>query len=109
MVEIVGIVMTIAVFFAIIGGIGNKVEEKKKKKDEANKHRACPVCGEQILKVAKKCKHCHEYLEAERDESGRQEQQKKKRSKRERVYYAIAIILFFSLFVILPILIILFE
>lgn len=25
----------------------------------------CPMCGEEILSVAKKCKHCGEYLAAE--------------------------------------------
>ncbi len=29
----------------------------------APQHKACPFCGEQILSVAKKCKHCGEFLE----------------------------------------------
>ncbi len=26
-------------------------------------NKACPYCGESILEVAKKCKHCGEYLD----------------------------------------------
>ncbi len=29
-----------------------------------NEHRPCPYCGEDILAVAKKCKHCGEFLDA---------------------------------------------
>ena len=27
--------------------------------------KACPMCGEEILRAAKKCKHCGEYLTAD--------------------------------------------
>jgi predicted RNA-binding Zn-ribbon protein involved in translation (DUF1610 family) len=29
---------------------------------KSKQQKECPMCGEQILMVAKKCKHCHEYL-----------------------------------------------
>jgi len=31
--------------------------------EEDQKYKGCPYCGEHILKIAKKCKHCGEFLE----------------------------------------------
>jgi DNA-directed RNA polymerase subunit RPC12/RpoP len=36
---------------------------------DASRHKACPFCGEQILSVAKKCKHCGEFLKQKRRRS----------------------------------------
>lgn len=37
---------------------------------ETSKTRACPWCGETILAVAKKCKHCGEFLSDEPEAAG---------------------------------------
>jgi hypothetical protein len=36
---------------------------KRTRDDDEPSHRACPFCGEEILAVAKKCKHCGEMLD----------------------------------------------
>ena len=50
--------------------VENKKTESPIKLQKPTK--ACPYCGEEILAIAKKCKHCGEYLEnaAVKDESG---------------------------------------
>ena len=44
------------------------------------KTRRCPMCGEEILAVAKKCKHCGEYL----DETAKPDQ------KKSRLFYVLS-------------------
>ena len=37
-------------------------------------HRNCPACGEEILATARKCKHCHEWLDGSLHPEATQEQ-----------------------------------
>ena len=53
---IYGILLWIAAIMHSIMMSSNKV-----KADQKN-YKACPYCGETVLKVAKKCKHCHEQI-----------------------------------------------
>jgi DNA-directed RNA polymerase subunit M/transcription elongation factor TFIIS len=40
-----------------------EVTIRTSQKAESPGHRNCPFCGEQVLKVAKKCKHCGEFFD----------------------------------------------
>lgn len=60
---IYGIFLWIAAIMHSIMMSSNKV-----KADQKN-YKACPYCGETVLKVATKCKHCHEMFEPEVQEA----------------------------------------
>lgn len=64
---IYGILLWIAAIMHSIMMSSNKV------KADTKKYKACPYCGEAVLKVAKKCKHCHEMLESEVQEADSKE------------------------------------
>ncbi|WP_127068187.1 hypothetical protein [Veillonella sp. 3891] len=53
---------------------------KDKVKVEPDKYKVCPYCGETVLKVAKKCKHCHEMLDSEMSEVSLEENNNNERS-----------------------------
>jgi hypothetical protein len=38
--------------------------------DTTLRTKACPMCGEQVLMAARKCKHCQEYLNGKSKTSG---------------------------------------
>lgn len=44
--------------------------EDEKRAREAATQRPCPMCGEAILKTARKCKHCGEFIEPETSGAG---------------------------------------
>ena len=60
---IYGIFLWVAAIMHSIMMSSNKV------KADPKNYKACPYCGEAVLKVAKKCKHCHEMLEPEVQEA----------------------------------------
>lgn len=60
---IYGILLWIAAIMHSIMMSSNKV------KADPKNYKACPYCGEAVLKVAKKCKHCHEILAPEVQET----------------------------------------
>ena len=47
----------------IVAIIHSIMMSSDKVKAEPDKYKSCPYCGETVLKVATKCKHCHEMLE----------------------------------------------
>lgn len=49
----------------IVAIIHSIMMSSDKVKAEPDKYKSCPYCGETVLKVATKCKHCHEMLESE--------------------------------------------
>ncbi|WP_127011201.1 hypothetical protein [Veillonella sp. CHU594] len=53
----------------IVAIIHSIMMSSNKVKAEPDKYKVCPYCGETVLKVAKKCKHCHEMLEPEVQET----------------------------------------
>ncbi len=60
---IYGILLWIAAIMHSVMMSSNKV------KADPKNYKACPYCGVAVLKVAKKCKHCHEMLEPEVQEA----------------------------------------
>ena len=53
----------------IVAIIHSIMMSSDKVKAEPDKYKSCPYCGETVLKVATKCKHCHEMLEPEVQEA----------------------------------------
>jgi len=49
-------------------GLENSILENRTGASSSNSTVCCPMCGETILKAAKKCKHCGEYLEKNDEE-----------------------------------------
>lgn len=60
---IYGILLWVAAIMHSIMMSSNKV------KADPKNYTACSYCGEAVLKVAKKCKHCHEMLDPEVQEA----------------------------------------
>ena len=58
----------------IVAIIHSIMMSSNKVKAEPDKYKVCPYCGETVLKVAKKCKHCHEMLEPEVQETNSKEE-----------------------------------
>lgn len=52
----------------------------------------CPMCGEEILAVAQKCKHCGEYLNGS-------QKQKNKLSTKQKVTATIAFLIILAIFI----------
>ena len=57
----------------IVAIIHSIMMSSDKVKAEPDKYKSCPYCGETVLKVATKCKHCHEMLEPEVQETNSKE------------------------------------
>lgn len=53
----------------IVAIIHSIMMSSDKVKADPDKYKSCPYCGETVLKVATKCKHCHEMLEPEVQEA----------------------------------------
>jgi hypothetical protein len=49
----------------LMAGMRESHEEARHGMSETQGTKACPWCGETIMAVAKKCKHCGEYLDAD--------------------------------------------
>ena len=48
--------------------LGMCPKQKQRKYCMTNETKVCPFCGEEILAVAKKCKHCGEWLDKQQEE-----------------------------------------
>ncbi|WP_127062392.1 hypothetical protein [Veillonella sp. 3627] len=46
----------------IVAIIHSIMMSSDKVKADPDKYKSCPYCGETVLKVATKCKHCHEQI-----------------------------------------------
>lgn len=56
---------------ALVGAMLFGFATLAKSRDSSREERACPVCGEQILAVAVKCKHCRSMINQPQEESGK--------------------------------------